>query len=67
MANARRLAAQALATARTALGWPMRSASWRYVQHLPAGMRRSACHTRSWNAVPLAPVMMATLLVDACI
>src|SRR5256885_1003331 len=43
--------AQALATARTALGLPRDCATSEYVRVLPRGIRCSYCQARRWNAV----------------
>jgi hypothetical protein len=42
---------QAVPAARTALGLAHLAASWPYVSGLPAGIRRSCSHARSWNGV----------------
>jgi hypothetical protein len=48
--------AQAWATARTALGWPMERATSEYVRVAPSGMDRNASQTRRWNAVATTSV-----------
>jgi hypothetical protein len=52
MASAQGFAPHARATARAAVGRPIRRASSAYEIVSPAGTRRSAIHTRCWNAVP---------------
>ena len=56
MARATRLVAQARATARAAVGWPIAAATCAYERFSPAGIARNASHTRCWNAVPCTSI-----------